>query len=93
MLSAVYELSLWNATGRGFAAHLTLPIAVLTFIQTPFARTKLVWIVRNEQNLRTYDDNFARMLKINGYFTINGRLYLSKPPLGFGWMPHKHAGF
>ena len=41
--------------------------------------------------MRIYDDNFTLMLKINGYFTINGGLYLSKPPFRFGRMPHNHT--
>lgn len=41
--------------------------------------------------MRIYDHNLTAMLKINSYFTINGRLYLSKPPFGFGRMPHEHT--
>ncbi len=71
--------------------HLTPSMGVVAFYSSPCARIFSSEIVRNEQNLRTYDDYFAGMLKINGYFTINGGLYLSKPPFGFGRMPDKHA--
>gem|GEM_PF-6185248 len=73
------------------SARLTPSMGVIASHLTPCASNFSSRILGNEQNLRTYDDNFAGMLKINGYFTIDGGLYLSKPPIGFGRMPDKHA--